>query len=159
MSGDSCIAANDVQNEAKKEISRRHVRALIFHVLYMSEAWNYESSVEAIIDNLNRGFDTDITFEGDIAIISSGVISARDELDAAMKPLLAHWRIERLGMCTRLILRLAIWEYLHTDTVPEIIINEAIQLAKCFAEKDAYGFINGVLDELVERDRKNVAEE
>ena len=46
----------------------------------------------------------------------------------------------------KLILRLALWELLHTDTDPVVIINEAVELAQCFAEQDAYKFINGVLD-------------
>ena len=43
---------------------------------------------------------------------------------------------------------------LHTATPHRIIINEAIELAKCFSEKDAYKFINGILDEAVRKSGK-----
>jgi N utilization substance protein B len=46
-----------------------------------------------------------------------------------------------------------------TDTSPTIIINEAVELAKCFAEKDAYKFVNGILDEALKKYGKNVPEQ
>jgi N utilization substance protein B len=58
-----------------------------------------------------------------------------------------------LGFSTRIILRIAMWEFNYSDMPPSIIINEAIELAKCFAEHDAYKFINGVLDEWVKKNK------
>jgi len=43
------------------------------------------------------------------------------------------------------------WELLFTDTPTSIIINEAIELAKDFAEKDAYKFVNGLLDKVASK--------
>ena len=80
-------------------------------------------------------------------------------LDEECKPLLSNWRFERLGMCTKLILRYALWELQTTDTNPTIVINEAIELAKCFAEKDAYKFVNGILDEALKKFGKVIPEE
>lgn len=74
-------------------------------------------------------------------------------------PLLANWRIERIGVCTRLILRIAAWELLHTEIEPRVVINEAIELAKCFCERDAYRFVNGVLDEALKRLGKHSEQE
>ncbi|HML19849.1 MAG TPA: transcription antitermination factor NusB, partial [Candidatus Dependentiae bacterium] len=69
------------------------------------------------------------------------------------------WRFDRLGVCTKLILRLAVWELLHADEPHNIIINEAIELAKCFSEDDAYKFINGILDEAVKVIRPNAVQQ
>ena len=79
--------------------------------------------------------------------MAKGSVEMREELDSQIKPLLKNWKFERLGCCTRLILRLALWELKQPDSIPSIVINEAIELAKAFAEKDAYKFINGLLDE------------
>lgn len=128
-------------------LSRREIRALIFHVLYAVEAFEYEQSVEAVVDNFNRGFDWDIPKDAQAVVIAQAVIDERDALDEMVKPFLQNWRFERIGVCTKLILRLAFWELKQKDISPSIIINEAIELAKCFAEKDAYRFINGILDE------------
>lgn len=82
------------------------------------------------------------------------IIEKRDELDEIIKPLLENWRFDRLSVATKLILRYALWEFLYTDTAHTIIINEAVELAQCFAEKDAYRFVNGILDEWRKRNVK-----
>jgi len=136
------------QNEAPAESqSRREVRSLIFHLVYAMEGFDYNVSLESIIDTFNRGFELTIPLKGEICSVAQGVIDQREELDKTIKPLLANWRLERIGLCTKLVLRMAIWELQNLDTAPSIVINEAIELAKCFSEKDAYRFVNGVLDE------------
>ena len=58
-----------------------------------------------------------------------------------------HWRLERLNVLDRLILRLAIYELLHEpDTPAKVVINEALELARTFSGDDAVRFVNGVLD-------------
>lgn len=141
-------------------LSRRQRRSLVFHILYAVESFEYDSSTEAIVDNLNRGFSIDIPLESDVVAISNAVIADRKQLDERIKPLLSNWKFDRIGVSTKLILRYAVWELFETETASTIIINEAIELAKCFAEKDAYKFVNGILDELVKKmpDRKETEE-
>jgi transcription antitermination protein NusB len=57
-----------------------------------------------------------------------------------------HWRLSRMAVIDRLILRLAVYELLHSDTPRPVIINEAIELSKKFSTDDSAKFINGVLD-------------
>lgn len=131
------------------QLSQREKRSLIFQLLYTAESFDYQASTQAIIDNYSRGFQFEIPAHSDVVATMQDVIEKRQMLDEYYKPLLSNWRFDRLGYCTRLVLRFAVWELLYTETNPTIIINEAIELAKCFAEKDAYKFINGILDELV----------
>lgn len=131
------------------DLSRRDVRSLIFHLLYSMEGFEYQTTLEAIVDNYNRGFNLAIPLNSEVYKVTDAVIKDHEHLDEIIKPLLANWRFERIGVCTKLILRFAVWELENTKTPPTIIINEAIELAKCFAEKDAYKFINGILDKLV----------
>ncbi len=128
-------------------------RTLVFHILYMMECHNYETSLEKVVDNLNRGYDQHISLDSDIVRTAQNIMNARDELDEIIKPFLEHWRIERLGLCTRIILHMGTWELLHTKEPASIIINEAIELAKDFTEKDAYKFINGILDQIAEKNK------
>ena len=139
------------QEEAseKQELSRRKVRSLIFHLLYAMEGFEYEVSLESLVDNFNRGFDLSIDPKGELFKTAQAIINERSGLDELFRPYLINWRYERLGVCTKLILRFAVWEIYNTDVPSNIIINEAIELAKCFSEKDAYKFINGVLDEVI----------
>lgn len=132
-------------------LSGRDMRSFAFHIMYAAEQFDYSTSLESIVDNLRRGFNIDISDDANAVIMARGAIEHREQLDKELMPLLKNWRIERLGICTRLIFRLALWELLYTDTPGSIVINEAIELAKAFAEKDAYKFINGVLDEVARR--------
>lgn len=133
------------------DLSRREVRSLIFHLLYAIDCFDYDTSLHAITENFNHGFALAIPFESEVFTIASKVVNQRNELDAAIKPLLHNWRFDRLGLSTKLILRLALWELNNTKTSANIVMNEAIELAKCFAEKDAYKFVNGILDEAVKK--------
>lgn len=144
---------------AYDDLSRRDVRSLIFHLLYAMEAYDYDVSLQTIVDNFNRGFGLSIPFDSEVVKTTQAIIDKRDELDDLFKPFLINWRFERLGVSTKLILRFAIWELKYTDTPASIIINEAIELAKCFAEKDAYKFINGILDNVVQKLGRNETEQ
>lgn len=142
-----------IEERNSRALTQTEQRSLIFHLLYALEAFDYEVSLESIADNFHRGFGISIPKDSDVFIKTDAVAQNRQELDTHIKPLIENWSIDRLGVPTKLILRLALWELRHTKTDPVVIINEAVELAQCFAERDAYKFINGVLDTY----RKNVA--
>ena len=131
------------------ELTLTEQRALAFQLLYTLYAFDYDISLEAVADNYNRGFNVEVPTDSRVFKMVEAVAQSRDELDQKIIPLLVNWRYDRLGVPTQLILRLALWELIHTDTDPAVVINEAVELAKCFAEKDSFKFINGVLDQFV----------
>jgi len=57
-----------------------------------------------------------------------------------------HWRIERMPIVDRNVLRLAVYEMLHTDTPAAVLIDEALELARQFSGEESVHFVNGVLD-------------
>lgn len=142
-----------------KDLSRREIRALIFQLLYAAESHDYQDSLESIADNLSRGYNIEIPHVSQAFQSAQAIVSNRDILDKHIMPFLHNWRFERIGCCTRLILRYAMWELFYTDTPSSIIINEAVELAKCFSEKDAYKFINGILDEAIKEREKEKKQE
>lgn len=135
--------------------SRRKFRSLLFHILYAVDAYDYEVNAKEIAEKLNEEYQTDIDLDGDIVTQVNAIAQARQHLDATLIPFLENWRFERIGKCTLLVLRYAIWEILNTSTPHNIIINEAIELAKCFSEKDAYKFVNGILDKISAKHKNN----
>jgi len=138
----------DYENESFEPQSMRDVRALVFQFVYAAEQFDYSVSIESIIDNFRRGFNLNISDDNAAIRISKEVIKNKEELDEKVSPLLKNWKIDRLGCCTLLILRIAMWELLYNKELsPAIVINEAIELAKSFGEKNSYKFINGILDE------------
>ncbi|HYT73734.1 MAG TPA: transcription antitermination factor NusB [Vicinamibacterales bacterium] len=77
----------------------------------------------------------------------SGTIECVSEADALIGAHLKHWRIERVAVIDRLILRLAVYELLTEKETPgKVIINEAIELARTFSGEEPVPLINGVLD-------------
>ncbi len=131
--------------------TRSQVRSLVFHLIYAMEENAYDVPLALVIDGINNGYEQHIPLDSEIAREAQAIVEKRKELDGIIQEFLAHWRLERLGLCTRLILRLGTWELLATDTPLSIIINEAVELSKDFAEKDSYKFINGILDKIAAR--------
>ncbi len=75
-----------------------------------------------------------------------GVLENINEIDNIIKKHLIDWDFERLDKIDKQILRLGIYEIKYTDTPFQIVIDEAIKLAKNFSEDKAKSFINGILD-------------
>jgi len=139
---------HDLENFTLSVDSLREQRHFAFSLLYALDRSDYSFDLEDIQTIFEEGFDLDVP-DNLLAIeMVKGAIENREQLDEQIKPYLKNWRIERLGCCTLLILRLSLWELVQPDSVPSIVINEAVELAKAFAEKDAFRFINGVLDEI-----------
>lgn len=76
-----------------------------------------------------------------------GTVSDLAAIDPLLSGAAANWRLDRMALVDRLILRLAVFELRHEpDTPPAVVINEAIELARTFSGDESVGFINGVLD-------------
>jgi N utilization substance protein B len=76
-----------------------------------------------------------------------GTVTHLQAIDARIEGQAEHWRLERMAVIDRLILRMAVYEFLfRPDTPRTVVIDEAIELARTFSEQDAARFVNGVLD-------------
>jgi N utilization substance protein B len=79
--------------------------------------------------------------------LANGVARTVEAIDPMIAEAAENWRIERMNVLDRLILRLAIYEFLHQPETPaKVIINEALELARTFSTDDSVRFINGILD-------------
>jgi|SRR5437762_1396060 len=79
--------------------------------------------------------------------LATGVTGTVTDIDPMITEAAQNWRIERMNVLDRLILRMAIYEFLHEPETPaKVIINEALELARTFSTDDSVRFINGVLD-------------
>ncbi len=84
-----------------------------------------------------------------------GVWAHLEEIDGLIASAAANWRIERMALVDRNILRLGTYEICHSPDVPFVVaINEAVDLAKRFGSDESGGFINGILDKISEITRK-----
>src|SRR5918998_3222881 len=78
--------------------------------------------------------------------LATGALARRDELDERIRSRAEHWRISRMAVVDRNILRLAVYEFLHELTPRTVAINEALEIARRFSTYEATQFINGILD-------------
>lgn len=122
-------------------MSRRRARKQAFLTLYQSDVtgvgldsilarWrHYKGDLEEYADALARGVERD-----------------RLDLDERISEAAEGWKVDRMNAVDRTIMRLALYEMLHTEDVPsEVAINEAVELAKGFSSEEAPSFVGGVL--------------
>ena len=76
-----------------------------------------------------------------------GIVDHRDEIDRLIQSVSSNWRISRMAIVDRNVLRLAVFELMHEESLaPAIVINEAIEIAKKYSSEEGATFVNGILD-------------
>ena len=78
--------------------------------------------------------------------LASRTLSNLELLDERIRSRAEHWRISRMAVVDRNILRLAVYEFLYEPTPRTVAINEALEIARRFSTYEATQFINGILD-------------
>lgn len=79
-----------------------------------------------------------------------GTVEHREEIDQLIRSQADNWRLERMPAVDRNILRLAVYEMLHEQDTPKLVVlDEAIELAKKFGSEQSGRFVNGLLDGLL----------
>jgi transcription antitermination protein NusB len=82
--------------------------------------------------------------------VARGVTEQAAHIDDLISAHLQGWTLERLPAVDRAILRVAVWELLHADDVPEpVAVDEAVELAKQLSTDESPGFVNGVLGQVM----------
>ncbi len=81
-----------------------------------------------------------------------GVMRERDALDRVITDSTSNWRVDRMAVVDRNILRLAVFELARLpDTPPVVVLDEAIEVGKKFGSEQSGAFINGILDAVRKR--------
>lgn len=128
---------------------RRQAREAALQMLYQSEigkAGAFES-IASYWPSRDAERQLDDTLREFANTLVRGALSRREEIDALLTTHANNWRIERMGVIDRLVLRLGVYEMLaQAETPSKVIINEAIELARTYSGEEAVGFVNGVLD-------------
>jgi N utilization substance protein B len=126
---------------------RRRAREAALQILYFWEVGRAQplSAVEAYFaEHQPEAGEAVVRFATELAF---GTIGDLEVIDQTIARHAHRWRVDRLAVIDRLVLRLAVWELRHsTETPPAVVINEALELARRFSSEDAVRFVNGVLD-------------
>ena len=126
---------------------RRKSRALALQTLYQ---WNItKRDVRQILAQLRTHFSPDEEKDDFAERIVLGVLEHCGQLDQVIEESSEHWRLDRMSLIDRNILRIATFELLHcAETPAKVVLNEAIDLGKRFGSDDSGSFINGILDRI-----------
>jgi len=85
-----------------------------------------------------------------------GVMRERERVDERIREVAERWRLERMPVVDRNVLRVAVYELLEGDAPPAVVIDEAIEVAKRFGSEESGSFVHGLLDAVrarLERER------
>jgi N utilization substance protein B len=130
---------------------RRKAREETLRILYRLEFDN--RSLEETIDQYWENKRAHRATREYSTWLVSGVISHLKKIDTIIQQASEHWRISRMALIDRNIIRIAAFELLYEENIaPAIIINEAIEIAKMYSGEEAATFVNGILDAI----RKNL---
>jgi N utilization substance protein B len=99
------------------------------------EFWEHLSADE--LDQPTREFASGLVI---------GTLRELEAVDEKIRSRAEHWRIPRMAVVDRNILRLAVYEFLYENTPHTVVINEALEIARRFSTYEATQFINGILD-------------
>ena len=125
--------------------ARRKARELALQMLYENDV-----AGTAAGEMFQRSSDLQSAPESTRAFaerLVEGTLSHRDDLDVIISKQADHWRLARMPVVDRNILRLALYELLHEPETPHpVVIDEALEIAKRFSTPRSSQFINGILD-------------
>jgi transcription antitermination protein NusB len=131
---------------------RRIARESALQALFMCDVlniWDMES-----IEFCFQYFSISKAPKSFARVICSGVLEKKDAIDSVITRCSDNWSISRMGRVDRNLLRLATYELLYVyDTPSNVVINEAIEIARRFGAEESAGFINGVLDKIARSNR------
>ena len=93
--------------------------------------------------------DTDKDLRDFVSTLVNGVIDNLERVDKEVISFAKNWQMHRMAVIDRNVLRLATFELLFIEDIPrKVSINEAIELAKKYGDKDSGKFVNGILDKI-----------
>ena len=127
--------------------SRRKARECALQMLFAADV------AEMPADEVVRSYwaelgesDLDETAREFATRLAARTLSNLELLDERIRSRAEHWRISRMAVVDRNILRLAVYEFLYEPTPRTVAINEALEIARRFSTYEATQFINGILD-------------
>ena len=130
--------------------SRRKAREVALQLLYLHEF--DDGQAERALAHFWRPGELDERALGFARRLVAGVIENLEALDRNIAESSEHWRLSRMALVDRNIMRLAVYEFIFTPETPKkVAINEALEIAKRFSGEESTQFINGILDNIRKR--------
>ena len=165
-----------------EKMTRRELREHCFKMLFSADFYpTQEEAIAQLGQYFQSPEEDDTASDGTLQVVhkvdigekdqeylrekTSKVVDLVEEIDKKIDEVAAGWKTKRMGKVELTILRLAVYEMLYDDTIPEkVSVNEAVELAKKFGGNESPAFVNGVLARFIPKEgaaeeKKAAAEE
>jgi N utilization substance protein B len=145
----------DPGDSQKRWAPRHRARRAALQALYQCEVGRL--TVQQALGVLHHAGPPEVEDPGSaehgfVIAMVTGAVENREALDERIGEAARNWRVERMSILDRLVLRLAVHEMMaHRDTPPRVVMSEAIELAREYSGDEAAPFVNGVLDGVYRR--------
>ncbi len=119
-----------------------------------------DRALQALYEAERRGLEAPDTdgMTGKALRLTEGVTANLEDVDATIARLSTRWDPERMPVVDRTVLRLGVYELLHEDTPPNVVLSEAARLASAYSTQKSAPFVNGVLSALVDERARTTAD-
>jgi N utilization substance protein B len=136
-----------VSKPARPAKGRHHARKRAVDLLFEAEARDLSPDEAVDVRTALAEANPDVSALHQYTVaVARGVSEHLAHIDDLISSHLQGWTLDRLPAVDRAILRVAVWELLYADDVPEpVAVDEAVQLAKELSTDESPGFVNGVL--------------
>ena len=130
--------------------ARRKARELALQMLYQHDlSGNTPEAIVTTFEDLQKSKPNTREFA---TRIFRGTVDNLSKIDDMIAQQADNWRLSRMAVVDRNIIRMSIYEFLHEEDTPKlVIIDEAIEIAKKFGTQKSSQFINGILDGILKR--------
>lgn len=130
--------------------ARRKARELALQMLYQHDvSGNVPDTIISTFEDLQKSKPN----TRDFAVrVFKGTVENIEKIDEMIQQQAENWRLSRMAVVDRNIIRMSVYEFLHEDDTPKlVIIDEAIEIAKKFGTQKSSQFINGILDGILKK--------
>jgi N utilization substance protein B len=130
--------------------ARRKARELALQMLFQHDmSGNTPEMIVTTFDDLQKSKPNTREFA---VRIFQGTVDHMTEIDDMIQAQAENWRLSRMAVVDRNIIRMSVYEFMHENDTPKlVIIDEAIEIAKKFGTQKSPQFINGILDGILKR--------
>jgi N utilization substance protein B len=131
--------------------SRRRAREAALQILYAADVSGClePEAIEATLAEVIVEFELPVRARERARELVLGVSCNRKRIDEQLASASAHWKLHRMAAVERNLLRVGVFELLFEPGTPvEVVIDEAVEIARRFGGEGATGFVNGILDHI-----------
>mgnify|MGYP004575994305 FL=1 len=129
----------------KVKLSRHENREIVYKLLFAKE---FDCETPATDFYAAYDEESEVRYTDYTKDTFFGVCENKDEIDKKIEMVSHKWKVSRMSVSTKTILRLAVYEMLYSVTPPKVAINEAVEIAKKYDDEEAPSFINGILNKI-----------